>query len=1410
MLKNCAINYFRILFYLASGLLFANDLSTFKYYDIDDKKTQFIIDEIDINFKKLDLDFNENDTLYLRLTPISPNDADIRWPKQSAGLSVLSKLKQRLFLNSDWKNIKLGATSKKKFTDPVNIGKTLNVLAVPIKGGNKNGEKDSWFSRLRSFARIPDKRRVTINKNDWLTLNRVHFTYQGHGAIRIEASSRKKEWKPIGCEFRIAKKETIALDKKYLFLKKNEADAFMLTFTINLDEFSFLNKSYGFQFVLSNISGADAIWDFTESITLPSKKTLQYVSSDIIEWFPEQTISGNTSITFDDLPIRNQTGDGQIELNVRAIVSDSNGKKNTDTTLIEVGNIKNPIRWEEFNVSLNSKNDDFIFYREGSNPSNIRLKIDGEAIKHFGENESFILHINNTDVIFLLKNFDEEGLTGFNHELSENKRDIIFTRNRVRLGNNIPIIEKLAFKLHQDISTSINLSWSSNVFAQNERMTVKHKILLGKPSLQLLNDTYVYNTDYLPILSPLILTEDAQLSFLKKGDKVIYTIQQNAIKFASNRLSQIEISPKVLKASIPSEDESSIHFELNKALEPGQSVTINNIPIKSVGSESNLNRVHGAFSIQSKRLALIEINNIDDPKAIIISNVRFTVAKSKEFLKNVNKNTNNFTFPSIEILNKGDFGVFKNSKLQIRLKTEQKYSFNINSTDFNIPNGLKIEGESLSEDRRSVNITLSGELPSGAKLRIKNLKLKMANEDRNFYEKSLVLQVEANNHIIEWETENTFTFGSPTMSSLLEQVIYPPQSNEYYLFEIDLSKFPLTLAKSHSLTLAIPESIDLAWSPQSQLRFEGKGNKYFKPKYELSKGGKWMTIYFDESLKDSPELAKVYIGGCQYPKKIKTYDTPKSLAIQLSLNNGHTFIAEDGTPKWIVSPKNKAYIARQKVKEAYYPFQKGNKISFKIMANKKWDKEKTLIQVRNKLLGTAFDFKNPAYLSQDKILTFGILKDKYSTHKEDKKKDYKMDFGKKILLITMVTKAKEEDIFLLLTTPYGQKEYKRSEGMVIFRPENMPNGTTEITIGLKNFKEGKLTQDNVRSWYWRPELFLDYLNISGDTQLENNSLKDKVRLMRDELEEIKRDLGNDTEYDWAYWYYLSWLKKRVKELNLRNFTSNSLPMEKSYIKDMEQAKLSGYHKGMNSIFPSSGDSVGVASARKEDFKKALTLVEKEDYLGAEDIILDALLKEGIEENYYIKAAFYGLLGKIGAKLNDEKIIYIGRRSKEKMTYPKFVCKRAEDLLSDPTDKQNLKNWQEDIYRFIMNFEEQINALNKLHSKSEYLEPQKDTRKERGVEPSTKVLLSWHPNQVAKTFNWEAKVRTPKIFFNKKENQEMLYIDKYNYKKEKIPFGEQLELYGGGIYTIEFSPKRELAKHFGISTLAGVLIYAWFQ
>ena len=820
-------------------------------------------------------------------------------------------------------------------------------------------------------------------------------------------------------------------------------------------------------------------------------------------------------------------------------------------------------------------------------------------------------------------------------------------------------------------------------------------------------------------------------------------------------------------------------------------------------------RGKGHYSILSEILKPAHGTRMEDSKEIHVANIQLSMQGSKEFIQNVNKSDEMFILPTINIRNQGSSNILEDETVLIDLKTSNNYRLNILDMIVDLPPGLAIQSKSLSNDKKQIVLSLDGNLGPADEIILKKIRLQTTPKSKYFYRIPVRLGVKNKDREILWETENVLTYGAPLFRSGLEQVIYSNHpTSELYLFEVDLTKFHLTIKTLKSITLAMPEYLTLMWDPDSDLQYDGKGGHFLKNS-RLSNNNKLLTIYISDSLARYPESAQFLIGGCRF-KNIQSYKKPKKFTIKLSLNNGQSFCAADATPKWIVSPSHRAYIARQRIRESYFPFQRNNVISLVIndkTSDAVWDKNATVIKVpeRRKLKSEVFEILNPSYSKGNTILSIKILKDAYG----DSRQFFR--FGDIIEFQGLKVKGEctLNDISLRVQTPYGYKTINRTKEKLTFRKKLAGDNKYELTVGLKKFEAAgdDLQDDFLRNWYWFPNRDLVRLNIDTNNPLEGEWLKKEVDGVKKKLLGLKNKKGDDVKYDWAFWYYLSWIKKIADEQNYDRFTADlKYPdMNNSFTSDMASARNAGYHDGMKSIFPLPGDSTDLRAARIKDFERAYDLFLNRKYLESETIVLNSMLKEGVEN--YIRAAFYCLLGQIGASLDDTETIEYGFGwRKTTTTYPVLICSYANEYISDPTDRRNLENWQPDIYEFLSDYEINIKAIYPERMQVERLPVRDPEHMERLVQSSSDIKFSWRPARVASILKWRYILDSP-ISFSKKDDQYLIRGKRFSVKK-RSDFGETIQVHGGGKYSFKFSTKTSILKYFGVSALGGLLAYVW--
>jgi hypothetical protein len=1125
-------------------------------------------------------------------------------------------------------------------------------------------------------------------------------------------------------------------------------------------------------------------------------------------------MNGVHHIEINDLSIINKSSRGSIHIDYLGLTSDPSGNNNFAKDQPVIDSLVNIIQWLKLELSLLGRYDR-LFIRDDLDYGPFQIQIDGKrGINAIKVKSDLILSLDQKELVTWGELGNNTILKGFNHRIENIGKDIRFTRNRNELGQ-VKVIKNLSIHLSKENSSEIKLTWRTDIFNNNELNHITQQIIIAKPTINFTNDSYIFNNDFRPELGTLILHEDEEVSSLRPGDKIMYELP-GTLKFDSNFLNNVIIEPGILSIKPDSDNESLIIFTLKKRLRPGEKITINNLPVKRIKDTSKSFSGNGNYYFNSNRLVPAYSKKIKIKNEIHISNVQFTMQNSKEFIQDIQKSDDYFFLPPINIRNEGSSGVFNNETIIIDLKTKVEYEFDISTLRFDLPNDLSIRSKSLSENGRKIILSLNGMLDEGQIVSLNRIKLKTTSKSKYFYQVPVRLSLKINERTIHWETGHVLSYGAPLFRSLLEQVIYPNHpTSELYLFEVDLTKFPLTLNTLNSITLAMPDNANLSWDSKTELQFEGKGGRFLEKNYRLSNNNTSLTIYVDETLAQTPKSAQFLIGGCMFTD-ILSYKKPKKFSIKLSLNNGKSFSAIDATPKWIVSSAHRAYIDRQRIRESYFPFKKNNLISLVIndkTSDAVWDKSKIKITVPNnrKLKSEAFEINSPIYSMDDKKISIKILYDAESDLRGPNKSK-KMEFGDEIEFKGLFTvgQCSMMDISLVVKTPYGFKSYYGTNDRLTFRKKERKNNEFELIIGLKDFENANddLWDPFLRNWYWFPDRDLQRLNINNDTPLDANRLKKEVNGVLQKLVQLKNKKGDDVNYDWAFWYYLAWVKKRADEQNMNRFIADirDPKMKNPFTSDMNNARKAGYHDGMNSIFPIPGTTYDIIAERQKEFEKAYALFSKNKYIDSETIVLNSLLKDGVEN--YIRSAFYCLLGQIGASLNDTKPIEHGfGRRKTTTTYPLLICSYATEYISDPNDRRNLEKWQPEIYEFLADYEINIKAKYPQRIRHENLEVRETEQKERLVKSSSKIIFSWEPAQVASTLKWEYSLRSPKYFLNSDA--------KYAIKLKKpvtdrSSFGDPIAVHGGGNYKFKFNARKNILKYYGASALAGLLAYVWLS
>ena len=340
---------------------------------------------------------------------------------------------------------------------------------------------------------------------------------------------------------------------------------------------------------------------------------------------------------------------------------------------------------------------------------------------------------------------------------------------------------------------------------------------------------------------------------------------------------------------------------------------------------------------------------------------------------------------------------------------------------------------------------------------------------------------------------------------------------------------------------------------------------------------------------------------------------------------------------------------------------------------------------------------------------------------------------------------------------------------------------------------------------------LDKAKYSVNRQKNNLNLVETI--LFDHYSEYKEQV----EYDWIFWWYLSWVKVRADELNVPLNEIQKTLRNSDFKSDFEKSKRLGFYGRREP-----GLDYDYEEERKKEFENAyaLYLEAKESnnnvlLFKVEDEVFSSLNKRGMTN--YIRAANYSLLGQIGDHFNDNTEYKIStRRATKTTTYPERILYRARREISQASDRKSLQDWS----KIGLNRIELIDGYQDYFDTGESFSIDTDRSdinpipidKKRISQYASKnsyiVTFKWYPEGVSEKFDWTFNLKSPKTKTVTSSNGSETMIMVGKQKKEAYSFNQDLTLHGGAEYELHFSPKRTMMKYAFYSIIGGALTYAW--
>ena len=1350
------------------------------------------------------------DTVFMKIKPVKGHEQNIFWHQDDVKSGPF--LKRIMPGKSEGLSLDIKGRSRKKFNKPILLDGKKNIIALPLRARQKLSIKDR------------------------IMLSGTKFRSNGVGRSTLLVSVDKREWKDIGYEMVFSSKEKVDIQgSKVFFSDADELDTVYCEFLMKIPDRVYIDNE--FPIGLSFSIGENALWgDLAKvNISVNGKRgeggfDIKGAGTDSLTLIPRKPIISSQNIQLSNVPVIKQLGTDVVSITMTAKTSDPDGNSNFHKVwrIVHSGG-GNILKWKKANATTNLEKK--YFFKDAQRfEGTFAIFLEGEGFEELKLGDTLQFRLISDRVYWR----NDEMPTGKNFDFffSKDKMSLICIRDEKDWSpfeNRGVRISNLNFYTDANFTGTSAIEWSSSKLEQGKKQLVKHNIVVAKPIMLFEDDNYLFSNDQNPSITNLVLQNDTNINVLKRGDILVLELSERKLHFNKKKKDRVRVNPPYL-TPLMSGSNHQISFIIERDINVGEIITMSDIPLLPIGASEKIDqKISGGFKIKSTRM----INKSEDETLfkgesfIHISEVDFFMQKSVEYIKNQNRSTQIEKLPEIRILNGGVSKIFKDSKFKLYIEVEGDKDNNINNLIGNeieliLSNGSNVDA-SLSKNQKYVEIQLNEGIPAGQHLSIQGAKIELT---KQFDEVSIGMVIESGNKILTWKTPQVLTFSSPYFQSSENQVFYPSRSKrEMFSVFIDMRHLQGSFEKLNGFSVILPKDIPLEWSTdQENLFITGPGRSYLNEKGIVSSDKRMITIRKNGSNQIDADSLIFSIGGLIHDKLYYSRGT-KSFNLQISIDGGKTICAIDPYQKRIVSDNNLASIYADKIITAYFPFKKGKingeekYIALEINSQNKskdiqWDLNRTNIKSADEYSGgflRSFNFEDPVVSPDISKISFHIKHDKYNQGVNVGLIGFNDAMTVKNIFTT--ENVSLDDICLTLLTPYGEKKYYESKGLVTFEKRKVGDKEIELTVGLKNLRKD-LADPKLRDWYWMPDnnfALLDKAKYSVNRQ--KNNLKLVETILFDHYSEYKEQV----EYDWIFWWYLSWVKVRADELNVALNEIQKTLRNSDFKSDFEKSKRLGFYGRREP-----GLDYDYEEERKKEFENAyaLYLEAKESnnnvlLFKVEDEVFSSLNKRGMTN--YIRAANYSLLGQIGDHFNDNTEYKIStRRATKTTTYPERILYRARREISQASDRKSLQDWS----KIGLNRIELIDGYQDYFDTGESFSIDTDRSdinpipidKKRISQYASKnsyiVTFKWYPEGVSEKFDWTFNLKSPKTKTVTSSNGSETMIMVGKQKKEAYTFNQDLTLHGGAEYELHFSPKRTMMKYAFYSIIGGALTYAW--
>jgi hypothetical protein len=990
----------------------------------------------------------------------------------------------------------------------------------------------------------------------------------------------------------------------------------------------------------------------------------------------------------------------------------------------------------------------------------------------------------------------------------ESKRKVRYDVSRLNF-NGGQILLKSAELINHGISMDqIRFDVDIHLTTTSIRLPYPLPITIGQPKASAVEDNIVLGSSNEPIIQRLYIYEDPDVKTLGVGDTISYILRDNG---------GIEFDPEKIKPMKNYSDHIEIHqwpkqydrinFIIKKEVEPGDTLRIFNLPLKIYDKKSRIIHSQVEFrSVHGTRYLSLDHVHIE------IVNVNIDFSKTTEYYPKSPTKTSVYELPSLTIQNDGSVDILHEKSIKIRLESVSNYQFEINN--LLLESSQPIDSRDIRVIGDQIEISFPSGLDAQAFIKIGGIGLKLSADHALFYNSKLLGNFGAEKNYVT--STNSITYGSPSFESpFAQKLVAGGQDGRLYSIACDFGNMSQTFKDLEDIIFRLPSELDMSWDPNMDLSLVNDNNQVHALEVYVQNFGQDIRIHIDRTTRERLQIERKFdINGLRIRAPLAKQLS--SFQLSVSIDQGQTFAILVSPGKEIIKALNRAAIDQQRVREDYYPFTVGKEIvvGFNQSSSHKWDVTNKLVKYsdKDKKLGKNVMFFPDYSQNSSRSALKAIVKYDIDHQPSGTKKYRMMEYGVNVTLSGLLIEGKpvlteKPNIHVTLNTLYGPIAYENSNGMYQIESQ-IKDGEVDVTIGLKTYpKNDMLSNDFLINWYRYPERYKDKLHLDPTDTLaafEREEIVEDLNQLRKELNYYYSTVGEASYFDWVYWYYTAWYKKRMQDIRGSGFSNFNLsdiqPNSSSIYDDIQNAARHGYNVDiMKASFPSPLDTTDASRTQELAFQQAKQYYSNGEYIRAEDLLYENFDESGMEN--YLLVSYYTLFGQIAKALNDQSEFY--NKALDRMeSFECIMYALARKNLDTKHTRSRLLVWDKNLYSYIQNIDcTEIDDYSYPLEISTY-NKEFQSWQLAGTDPMS-LSVMWLPNQMVSLYDLEYMISHYPVIPREGEN----IISYESIQKELIPFNQELEFYGGNTYTIEFNDTRHPWKRsLEVSGATAMLIF----